>query len=90
MVLALRHHWREIHKIVCLLMAFGIGFYIIFIYAAAYQASVLHFTTGQALEISSVNLAVMLLVVMPVARLSDRVGRRPTLYAAAFSILLFT
>lgn len=86
-VLALRDHWRTIAKIVLLLLPFGVGFYLMFIYAAAYQESRLHFSTGQALEISSINLAIMLVIVLPFAWLGDRIGRKPLLIAAALAIL---
>ncbi len=89
-ILALRDHWRVILKIACLLLPFGIGFYLMFIYAAAYQESRLQFSTGQALEISSVNLAIMLVVQLPLSWLSDRIGRKPLLVAAAIAILLFS
>ncbi len=89
-VVALREHWSSILQIVCLLLAFGIGFYLMFIYAAAYQESRLHFSTGQALEISSINLAVMLLATLPLARLGDRIGRKPLLLAAGIAILLLS
>ncbi len=87
---ALRDHWRSILRIVCLLMAYGIGFYLMFIYAAAFQESRLHFSTGQALEISSINLAIMLFAMQPIAHLSDKLGRKPLLLAAAVAILLFS
>lgn len=90
LILALRDHWREILRIVCMLLPFGIGFYLMFIYAAAYQESRLHFSTGQALEISSANLLIMLFALLPLAWLSDRIGRKPLLITAAIAILLFS
>ncbi len=89
-ILALRDHWPRILQIVCLLLPYGIGFYTMFIYAAAYQESVLHFSTGQALEISSVNLVVMLLATFPMAYLADRVGRKPLLLAASLALLFLS
>ncbi len=89
-ILAFRDHWRSILKLVGLLIAFGVGFYLMFIYAAAYQESKLHFSTGQALEISSINLGIMLLAILPLSHLSDRIGRKPLLFAAAIAILVLS
>ena len=41
----------------------------------------MHVSTARALDINTVSLVVMLALVVPAAMLSDRVGRKPMLYA---------
>ena len=87
---AVRDHRRGMLQIMGLLLVEGVGFYTMFIYAAAYQARALHFSSEEALDISSLNLLVMLAVIIPAAKLSDRIGRKPVLYGVAISAVLFS
>lgn len=79
-IVALRHHWRPILRMVCLLLMQGIGFYMVFIYAASYLTEQMHITTARALDINTLALLAMLAGAPVAAIVSDRVGRKPVLY----------
>lgn len=84
------------HRRALLLIA-GIGtlhatsFYLVFSYMATYMGSVLELSSGAVLASTVVAGCVALVVLPTVATLSDRVGRRPVLLAAAigFAVLSY-
>jgi MFS transporter, MHS family, proline/betaine transporter len=79
-VVAFRHHWRPILRMVALLLMQAIGFYMVFIYAASYLTEQMHVTTARALDINTLALLAMLAAAPVAAIVSDRVGRKPVLY----------
>jgi len=79
----LRGHWRVIVRMVGLLLMQSIGFYVMFVYATSYLTEHMHVAAARALDINTLSLVVMMCAVVPAAILSDRVGRKPLLYALA-------
>ena len=79
-VVALRHHWKAILRMVCLLMMQGIGFYMVFVYAASYLTVRMHVSTARALDINTLALVAMLVCAPVAAVASDSIGRKPILY----------
>ena len=82
-------HWRAIVRLICVVLMQSIGFYVMFIYAASYLTERMHVSTARALDINTLSLVVMLVLLVPSAILSDRVGRKPMLYvvtAAMFAL----
>jgi MFS transporter, MHS family, proline/betaine transporter len=79
-MIALRDHWRPILRMVSLLLMQGIGFYMVFVYAASYLTAQMHFTTARALDINTLALLAMLAGAPAAAIASDRIGRKPILY----------
>ena len=65
---------------VCLLLMQGIGFYMVFVYAASYLTEQMHVTTARALDINTLALLAMLVAAPVAAIASDRIGRKPVLY----------
>ncbi len=88
-VLAFRDHWQTILRMMSILMVNTAGFYLLFVYAASYLTERMHMSTGRALDINTINLFVVLAAILPAAALSDRIGRKPLLYAATIGTILF-
>ena len=84
-VIALRDYWRSIARLISLILVGGVGFYMIFVYAASYLTEQMHLTTARALDINTISLLFMLVLTAPAAMLSDRIGRKPMLYTVALS-----
>jgi len=87
---AIRDEWKAIGQMICLLLVNSIGFYLLFVYAASYLTEEMHVSTARALDVSSVSLLAMLVVTPLAAWFSDRVGRKPMLYAAALGCLFLS
>ena len=88
-VVALRDHWRSIIRVMSLILVGAVGFYMMFVYAASYLTQQMHMSTARALDINTVALFFMLVLVAPFAMLSDRIGRKPLLFAAALGGVVF-
>jgi MHS family proline/betaine transporter-like MFS transporter len=88
-VLAFRDHWQTILRMMSILTVNTAGFYLLFVYAASYLTERMHMSTGRALDINTINLFVVLAAILPAAALSDRIGRKPLLYAATIGTILF-
>lgn len=87
-IVAFRDHWRSILHLVSLVLCISIGFFMIFTYAISYMTEYMHVSTARALDISTINLFVMLLVTPLGGALSDRVGRKPILYFVTIGTLV--
>ncbi len=80
---AFRSASGRILQVILLNMVMGTGLYMLFLWMPAYLQSILHPPVPHALLINSLAM-VLLLLVMPIAgSLSDRIGRKPVLLAAA-------
>jgi MHS family proline/betaine transporter-like MFS transporter len=79
-IFAVLGHWRPIVRLICLMLMQSITFYLMFVYAASYLTERMHVSTARALDINTMSLVVMLVLVVPSAILSDRLGRKPMLY----------
>ncbi len=87
-VVALRDHWRPILRVMSLILVGAVGFYMMFVYAASYLTQHMHMSTARALDINTIALFFMLVLIAPLAMLSDRIGRKPLLLAASLGGLV--
>lgn len=85
---AIRTEWRAMLQIAGLNMLNAVGFYMAFVYVVTYLERISHLSTDAALNINTVNMLVLLCVLPLAGSLSDRVGRRPVLFAAALAGLI--
>lgn len=86
--LAFRDHWRQMLQMIAIMMPFGIVYFVIFTYASSYLTEQMHFSTAQALEISTVNLLLMAAFIPGVAWVADRVGYSAVLRATGLVTLV--
>jgi MHS family proline/betaine transporter-like MFS transporter len=86
---AVRTAWRPILQVIGLMIIFNIGYYVVFTFLPTYFINTLHFTKTNAFVSITLASLVALILILPLAALSDRVGRRPMLIAGslAFAIL---
>lgn len=87
---ALRHHYRTIGMIVCLVLPVAVTFYMCFVYASSYLTEQMHFSTAQALDVTTLALALQVVVAPYAGHLADRYGRRPLMLFVTIGSLLAT
>lgn len=74
-----RHHWRKILHLILLNTGYAVVFYIGFIYVSQWLVSEVNETHYQAMAINSISLVCAIAAIPMLARLSDRIGRKPLL-----------
>ncbi|MGW0163292.1 MFS transporter [Mycobacterium sp. NPDC003323] len=83
--------WRPILQVIGLFLIFNVGYYVVFTFLPNYLIKTLQFDkTASFVSITLASL-VALVLTLPLAMLSDRIGRRPMLIAGAvaFAVLSY-
>ena len=88
---ALRTAWRPILQVIGIMIMFNVGYYVVFTYLPTYFIKALHFSKTTAFVSITVACVVAIVLILPLAALSDRIGRRPLLIAgtSAFAVLAY-
>ena len=76
-------------QIAALSLLNAVGFYTAFVFAVTWFEKVPHFSSKTALDINSLSMIVLVLVLPLAGSLSDRVGRKPLMMAAALAVFTF-
>ncbi|GAB3222021.1 MFS transporter [Mycolicibacterium hippocampi] len=86
---ALSTGWRQILQVIGMMIVFNIGYYVVFTFLPNYFISTLNFSKTDAFLSITLASMVALVLILPLAMLSDRIGRRPLLIggAVAFAVL---
>ena len=81
--------WRPILQVIGLFIVFNVGYYVVFTFLQTYLIMTLEFSKTKAFMSMTLATFVALVLILPLAALSDRIGRRPMLIAGslAFAIL---
>jgi MHS family proline/betaine transporter-like MFS transporter len=87
---ALREYPVEMLQGVCLSLVNAIGFYLIFVYLITWLKLFADMGARIALQINSLNMAILLGVILIVSRISDRIGRKPILVGAATGLFVLS
>jgi MFS transporter, MHS family, proline/betaine transporter len=90
LIRALREHPVAMLQAVAISLVNAVAFYLIYVYLISWLKLAADMGARTALWINALNMLVLLGVVLVVARLSDRIGRKPILLAAALGLLVFS
>ncbi len=85
---AVHHHWTAIVQGVAISLINAIPFYISFVYILPWLRKYADLSARNAGIINSANMLIIVMVIPAAAWLSDRVGRKPVLVAAATGLTL--
>jgi MHS family proline/betaine transporter-like MFS transporter len=88
LVEAFRAEWPSMLRLAGLNALNAVGFYLSFVYLVSYFSGVVGLPAAEAFDINTVNMVVLLLTLPAAGALSDRVGVRPVLLAAAAGTLV--
>lgn len=88
LVAAFRTSWPGMLQIIGLSALNGAGFYLLFVYSVTYLHESLAVPTREAFDINTVSMLLLMAAMPAGGALSDRVGRRPVLAAAAGAMVL--
>src|SRR5690606_16450398 len=83
-----KRHRRAVMFAITIPMLNGAGYYILFTYMPTFLNRTHEFTVAQGLLITSISLAAVIVTIPLAGRISDRVGRRPTMIGS--SVLVAT
>ncbi|MFJ5955949.1 MFS transporter [Paenarthrobacter sp. NPDC092416] len=81
-------HWKQLLQMSGLEIMMHVTFYVVLVYLLTYQEKVLGFDAGMAALLSTAASVAGLVLVPLVGALSDRIGRKPVLVAAAISLVV--
>jgi MHS family proline/betaine transporter-like MFS transporter len=88
---ALRTAWRPILQVIGIMIMFNVGYYVVFSYLPTYFIKTLHLSKTVAFVSITMACVVAIVLILPLAALSDRIGRRPLLIGGtvAFALLAY-
>lgn len=78
--------WRSILQVIGLFIVFNIGYYVVFTFLPTYFIKTLEFSKTDAFLSITLASLVALILILPLAALSDRIGRRPMLIAGSVAL----
>ncbi|KUI11466.1 MFS transporter [Mycobacterium sp. GA-1285] len=81
--------WRPILQVIGMFIVFNVGYYVVFTFLPTYFIKTLEFSKTDAFLSITLASLIALILILPLAALSDRIGRRPMLVAGsvAFAVL---
>ena len=79
---------RSIVQVIGITVVYNVAYYVVFAFLPTYFVKTLHFSRTDAFMSSTVACLVALVVILPLASVSDRIGRRPVLIAGAVAFAL--
>ena len=88
---AVRTAWRPILQVIGIMIMFNVGYYVVFAFLPTYFIKALHFSKTTAFVSITLACVVAIVLILPLAALSDRIGRKPLLIAGTvgFAVLAY-
>ena len=86
---AVTSSWVSILRVFGLFLIFNVGYYVVFTFVPNYLIKPLGYGTTQAFVSITLASLVALVLTLPFAALSDRIGRRPMLIAGSAGFVVF-
>jgi len=81
--------WTSILQVFGLFLIFNVGYYVVFTFVPNYLIKPLGYGTTQSFASITLASSVALVLILPFAALSDRIGRRPMLIAGSAGFVVF-
>ncbi len=81
--------WRPILQIIGLVVIHNVGFYIVYTFLPSYFTKTLEFSKTDAFFSITVASLVGIILIPPLGALSDRIGRKPLLFAGSIGFAVF-
>ncbi|MEP3276561.1 MAG: MFS transporter [Stappiaceae bacterium] len=81
------NHWRDLLRVMGLVLAVNVTFYMMYVYAISYLTDRMHVSSRNAMDINTICMAVLTFLPLLTSLVSDRIGRKPLLLTGTISLL---
>ncbi|MCP3940713.1 MAG: MHS family MFS transporter [Desulfobacteraceae bacterium] len=85
-----KHHPKAILHIMCLVMLFGSGFYLLFVWWPTYLSKIVHPPIPHAFGINTISMLIMMALIPLAGMLGDRIGLKKLLVWALGGFIVLT
>lgn len=87
---ALRTHKAAMLRVIGFVMTYSIAYYMIFLYITTFLIDRVKIPASEAMDINTISMVVLMCLLPVMAKLSDKLGRKPVLLTASFGLLILS
>ena len=86
---ALRTQKAAMLRVIGIVLAYSVGYYLVFLYITTFLIDIVKIPASEALDINTISMVVLMCLLPIMAKLSDRLGRKPVLITASLGLIFF-
>ncbi len=88
--IALRTQKAAMLRVIGIVLAYSVGYYLVFLYITTFLIDIVKIPASEALDINTISMVVLMCLLPLMAKLSDKIGRKPVLMSASVGLLLLS
>ncbi len=90
MGVALRTQKAAMLRVIGIVLAYSVGYYLVFLYITTFLIDIVKIPASEALDINTVSMIVLMGLLPVMAKISDKIGRKPVLLSASIGLLVLS
>jgi MHS family proline/betaine transporter-like MFS transporter len=87
---ALRTQKAAMLRVIGIVLAYSVGYYLVFLYITTFLIDIVKIPASEALDINTISMVVLMCLLPVMAKLSDKLGRKPVLIAASLGLIFLS